>query len=106
VPANKRKQQRFVPMKIWIFLSALCVVGCSSPKPPGVSVRPLPASTIGEETSASVRYPESLKAYHVGRYVEPQNQLVMHEHHTDYTLDESGSIPQAKECGNDPLGLG
>jgi hypothetical protein len=35
----------------------------------------------------SVRYGENLKAYPVGRYVDPNNGLVMHEAHTVYRVE-------------------
>ena len=35
----------------------------------------------------TLRYPEAVRAYHVGRYVEPNNPLVMHENHPLYRVE-------------------
>ena len=39
--------------------------------------------------TASVRHPEVIKAYPVGRYVEPRKRGVMHEAHTLYRVESS-----------------
>ena len=39
--------------------------------------------------TASVRHPEAVKAYPVGRYVEPRKRGVMHEAHTIYRVESS-----------------
>jgi hypothetical protein len=39
--------------------------------------------------TASVRHPEVIKAYLVGRYVEPRKRGVMHEAHTLYRVESS-----------------
>jgi hypothetical protein len=36
-----------------------------------------------------VRYPEVIHAYHVGRYIDPGNDLVMHEQHVLYRVEEN-----------------
>ena len=39
--------------------------------------------------NSTVRYPESIRAYHIGRYVDPADGLVMHEQHTVYRVEEN-----------------
>jgi hypothetical protein len=41
-------------------------------------------------TSADgVRYPEVLHAYHIGRYADPNDDLIMHEQHVVYRVEEN-----------------
>ena len=66
----------FIPL---IFLSA-----CSTT--PKLTLRPQsppPAATD------SLRYPELVRAYHFGRYVDPNDGLVMHEQHVVYRVEEN-----------------
>jgi hypothetical protein len=49
--------------------------------------RSVPATALSAEGMESIRYGENLKAYPVGRYVEPNNSLVMHEAHTVYRVE-------------------
>jgi hypothetical protein len=37
----------------------------------------------------AVRYPEVLHAYHVGRYADPNDDLIMHEQHVVYRVEEN-----------------
>ena len=39
--------------------------------------------------NSTVRYPEIINAYHVGRYVDPNDDLVMHEQHAVYRVEEN-----------------
>jgi hypothetical protein len=50
--------------------------------PPAVSGNTLTAADM-----ESVRYGENMKAYPVGRYVDPNDGLVMHEAHTIYRVE-------------------
>jgi hypothetical protein len=36
-----------------------------------------------------IRYPEVLHAYHVGRYADPNDDLIMHEQHVVYRVEEN-----------------
>lgn len=72
-------------MKTWIIFPIVCLVGCSTPMPPAVGFRPMPQTAAGPEPE--IRYPETLKAYHVGRYVEPHNELLLHEQHAVYRIE-------------------
>ena len=77
-------------MKLLIISSILvCLAGCAS-KPSGtIAVRPLPAASIPEDKALSIRYPETSRAYHIGKYVDPNNPFVMHETHTLYRVEET-----------------
>ena len=88
-----------------VFLSA-----CSTEKPATVSVRPMPSTVVAGESVSALRYPEAVRAYHVGRYVEPNNPLVMHEDHPVYRIESMaawnlhpGSGPQLQAVKPAPM---
>ena len=88
-------------MKAYILLPIVILTGCSSPRI--VQMPPQPATTFSPDEMDSVRYAETVKAYPVGRYIDPNNDLIMHEAHTIYRVettarwnlhpDGSGAIP-------------
>jgi len=80
-------------MKKTIFLIPLLIpllflTACASKKP-FVARMPLsvPGTTIPSDDLESVRYGENVKAYSVGRYIDPNDGLVMHEAHTVYRVE-------------------
>jgi hypothetical protein len=74
--------------RILIIIPLVALLGCASNKPVVVQMpRSVPGTTISTENLESIRYGENLKAYPVGRYVDPNNQLVMHESHTVYRVE-------------------
>jgi hypothetical protein len=77
-------------MKIHYLFPALLLIGCASSNPPTVDVGagPLPQKHDVSDP-ASVRTPEQLKAYPVGRYQDPDDPDVMHEGHTVYRAETS-----------------
>ena len=78
-------------MKPLLLVSSIFVItGCSTP--PTVQTRPLsvPGSTLPSEKMESVRYAENIKAYPLGRYIDPNNRLVMHEGHVLYRVESTG----------------
>ena len=77
-------------MKIHYLFPALLLVGCASSNPPTLNVGagPLPQKHNVSDP-ASVRTPERLKAYPVGRYEDPNDPDVMHEGHTVYRAETS-----------------
>ena len=86
-----------------ISLSLVFLTSCAS-KPSGtIAVRPLPAANMPEEKALSIRYPEASRAYHIGRYVDPNNPFVMHETHTLYRVEETSrwNLHPGPQC--DPL---
>ena len=78
--------------KIILPLLALALAGCQAPKaakappPPPVVQPPAPVAgtDLDQNNIEKVRVGESLKAYPVGRLVDPNDPDVMHEAHTVY----------------------
>jgi hypothetical protein len=62
-----------------LFLSA-----CSTT--PKLVLRPQQPPTANAD---GIRYPEVLHAYHVGRYADPNDDLIMHEQHVVYRVEEN-----------------
>jgi hypothetical protein len=72
-------------MKILYFIPLLFLTACSTT--PKLVLRPQqPPPATGNST---VRYPEVVRAYHFGRYVDPDDNLVMHEQHVVYRVEEN-----------------
>ena len=90
-------------MKLHYLIPALLLVGCASSHPPTVDVGagPLPQKHDVSDP-ASVRTPEQLKAYPVGRYEDPNDPDVMHEGHTVYRAETS---PDWNTDPNEPTSL-
>ncbi len=72
-------------MKYLSLIPLLFVASCASRPAPRVVVQPL-LSPPAEPVEA-VRYTEVIRAYHVGRYVDPNHPDVMHEHHPVYRVE-------------------
>ncbi len=90
-------------MKLHYLFPALLLVGCASSHPTTVDVGtgPLPQKHDMPDP-ASVRTPEQLKAYPVGRYEDPNDPDVMHEGHTMYRAETS---PEWDTDPNEPTSL-
>ncbi|MCW5554500.1 MAG: hypothetical protein KIS67_20370 [Verrucomicrobiae bacterium] len=73
-------------MKYLALIPLVLVASCAS-RPPQVVVRPLPPPAV--EPIESVRYNEVVRAYHVGRYVDPNHPETMHEQHPVYRVEVS-----------------
>jgi hypothetical protein len=74
--------------QILILIPLLFLPACATKKPVAVRMaRSVPGTTLPSDDMESVRYGENLKAYPVGRYVDPNNGLVMHEAHTVYRVE-------------------
>ncbi len=72
-------------MKAIYLLPLLLLTACASnPKP---AMRNVSGSVLPGDDVESVRYSENIKAYTVGRYVDPANRLVMHERHVVYRVE-------------------
>jgi hypothetical protein len=54
---------------------------------PTVTVRPQQPPPATE--NSRIRYPEVVRAYHFGRYIDPSDDLVMHEEHTVFRVEEN-----------------
>ncbi|MBN9688832.1 MAG: hypothetical protein J0M24_01225 [Verrucomicrobia bacterium] len=63
----------------------LLVISCTSRSTAPVGVEPLPPS--GAAPVESVRHGEVIRAYHLGRYVDPSQSGVMHEQHPVYRVE-------------------
>lgn len=71
-------------MKSFYLIPLLLLSACSTS--PKLTLRPQPSSPV---ENASVRFPEVVRAYHFGRYVDPSDDLVMHEQHTVFRVEEN-----------------
>jgi hypothetical protein len=71
-------------MKYIALIPLLLVSSCASRQ---VLVRPIPPGQI--EPVGSVRYAEVVRAYHVGRYVDPNHPETINEEHPVYRLEAS-----------------
>ena len=74
-------------MKYLALIPLVLVASCASRPKPQVVVRPLPPPAV--EPIEAVRYAEVVRAYHVGRYVDPNHPLAMHEQHPVYRVEAS-----------------
>ncbi|MGH7990972.1 MAG: hypothetical protein ACREDS_12385 [Limisphaerales bacterium] len=63
-------------MKTYFLIPLAILTGCSSPRV--VQMPPQPSTMLSPEQTESVRYAESVKAYPIGRYVDPNNDSIMH----------------------------
>lgn len=74
-------------MKFQILLPLIVLAGCAVPKTGRVAVTPRSTTVAPEELSPTVRYPELIKSYHIGRHVDAQDRLLMHEGHPFYRVE-------------------
>jgi hypothetical protein len=63
-------------MKAYFLIPLAILTGCASPRV--VQMPPQPSTMLTPAQTEAVRYPETVKAYPVGRYVDPNNDLIMH----------------------------
>jgi len=78
-------------MKYLISLLALCLcAGCATRKAALKSeAYTVPGTTLSRRAASEVRTPETVKAYPVGRYTDPDYPDEMHERHTLYRRESS-----------------
>lgn len=76
-------------MKTIHLIPLLLLSACASNHKPTVLNMPrtIPGTTLPSDGIESVRYSENIKAYNVGRYVDPNSRLVMHERHVAYRVE-------------------
>jgi hypothetical protein len=72
-------------MKTFCFIPLLFLAACSTA--PKVALRPQQPPPATD--NSAIRYPEVIRAYHVGRYADPNDGLVMHEQHIVYRVEEN-----------------
>lgn len=74
--------------RIAIFIPLIFLSACASKKSVVVHMPPPVSGTIlSSDDMESVRYGENVKAYSLGRYIDPNDPLVMHEAHTIYRVE-------------------
>lgn len=71
-------------MKTYYLIPLLFLSACSTT--PKLTLRPEPPSATNAD---GIRYPEVLHAYHIGRYTDPNDDLIMHEQHVIYRVEEN-----------------
>lgn len=72
-------------MKYLTLIPLVFVASCASR--PQLVVRPAPPAAI--EPVEAVRYSEVVRAYYVGRFVDPNHPETMHEQHPVYRIESS-----------------
>ncbi|HTX21395.1 MAG TPA: hypothetical protein VMD27_06015 [Candidatus Aquilonibacter sp.] len=72
-------------MKPYYLIPLIFLPACSTA--PKLTLQPLPPATATDDSA--IRYPEAVRAYYVGRYVDPNDDLVMHEQHVVYRVEEN-----------------
>jgi hypothetical protein len=74
--------------RLIILIPLFLLSACATKKPVLVQMpRSVPGNVLPSHGLESIRYSENIKAYPIGRYVEPNNPLVMHEAHTVYRVE-------------------
>jgi hypothetical protein len=71
-------------MKMFYLIPLVFLSACSTT--PKLVLQPKEPSGVD---AAAVRYPEVVRAYHFGRYADPSDDLVMHEQHVAYRVEEN-----------------
>src|ERR1051325_10032882 len=74
-------------MKSSSLIFLLITAGCSAPHFGKVAVTPRSTLIVPGDFTERVRYPELVKGYHVARYVDPNQRLLVHEAHTVYRVE-------------------
>ena len=77
-------------MKLALLISIPFLLVACATKPARVvdmSTRAVPGTTLPNDGIEGVRYAENLKAYPLGRYVDPNNRRIMHEGHSIYRVE-------------------
>ena len=72
-------------MKTLHLIPLIFITSCSTTPRLALRLQQPPAMA----DNSTVRYPEVIHAYHVGRYADPSDDLVMHEQHVIYRVEEN-----------------
>jgi hypothetical protein len=72
-------------MKMFPLLPLLFLTACSTT--PRLVLRPEPPPPPAN--LSAIRYPEVVRAYHIGRYVDPNDDMVMHEQNVLFRVEEN-----------------
>ena len=74
--------------QIYFFIPLILLSACASHKLIVAQMpRAVPGTILATDNMESVRYGENLKRYSFGRYVDPNDGVVMHEAHTVYRVE-------------------
>jgi hypothetical protein len=74
--------------RIMFLIPLLLLPACASHRPVVVEMpETVPGTILAAEDMQSVRYGENIEAYSIGRYIDPNDPLVMHEAHTVYRVE-------------------
>jgi len=71
-------------MKTYYLIPLLFLSACSTA--PKLALHPQQSPPMDND---AVRYPEIVRAYHIGRYTDPNDDLIMHEQHVVYRVEEN-----------------
>ena len=71
-------------MKMFYLVPLLFLSACSTA--PKLALHPQQSPPMDTD---AVRYPEVVRAYHIGRYTDPNDDLIMHEQHVVYRVEEN-----------------
>ena len=89
-----RRRTRWI-IPVWSALALVLGAGCATHKKPSVAAAPPPVPVSGTDLDQAnvekVRSSETLKAYPIGRYVDPGDPNVMHESHVVYRKEAGAS---------------
>jgi hypothetical protein len=90
--------KRVKPMKNFALIPLLLLSACSTA--PKVDLRPVSQPTNTTEERCT-RYPETIRAYHIGRYADPHNDSIMHEQHVVYRVEDNArwDLHPGNPCG-------
>ena len=72
-------------MKAYHLIPLMFLTACSTT--PKLTLRPQSPPPAAD--NSAVRFPEIVRAYHVGRYADPNDDLIMHEEHVVYRVEEN-----------------
>jgi hypothetical protein len=70
-------------MKTLTFIALMFLTACSSS--PQLTLRPQPPPPSADK----LRFPDIVRPYYFGRYVDPNDTLVMHDKHVVYRVEEN-----------------
>jgi hypothetical protein len=73
-------------MKYLALIPLLFVASCASHPTPRLVIKPLPRPAF--EPAEAVRYAEVVRAYYIGRYIDPNHPDVMNDQHPIYRVEE------------------
>ncbi len=74
-------------MKKLALLPLLFIVSCASHPQSKVGFKPLPQPVF--EPAEALRYPDTLRAYYVGRFADPNHPELLNEQHAVYRVEAS-----------------